>query len=145
MENIILIGMPGSGKSTVGRALAEQLGYTFIDADDLIVLADGRTLPEILRSDGVEGLLAVESRVGETLECENTVIATGGSVVYGARAMKWLHEIGTVIYIRIPYRHSVLTIRFCHNTGAYVRLLLLICSHHLLSSLAFPPLSIIIL
>lgn len=102
MKNIILIGMPGTGKSAVGQALAEQLHYTFIDADDLIVRADGRTLPEILRSDGVEGLLAVESRVGETLECENTVIATGGSMVLSDKAMAHLKANGIAVWLETP-------------------------------------------
>ena len=79
MNNIILIGMPGTGKSVVGRSLAERLGYAFIDADDLIVQATGKTLPEILRTEGVDALLSVEGRVGQTLECSNTVVATGGN------------------------------------------------------------------
>ncbi|MBP3485671.1 MAG: AAA family ATPase, partial [Oscillospiraceae bacterium] len=64
MKNIILIGMPGTGKSVVGRALAERLGYTFVDADDLIVGATGKTLPEILRTEGLEAFLSIEGRVG---------------------------------------------------------------------------------
>ena len=84
MKNIILIGMPGTGKSVVGQALAERLGYDFVDADDLIVEAAGKTLPEILRTEGVDALLAVEGRVGQTLDCSNTVVATGGSMVPAA-------------------------------------------------------------
>ena len=68
MKNVVLIGMPGTGKSVVGRALAERLHYEFIDADDLIVESTGKTLPEILRKDGLEKFLSIEGRVGETME-----------------------------------------------------------------------------
>ncbi|MEG1594790.1 MAG: shikimate kinase, partial [Oscillibacter sp.] len=81
MKNIVLIGMPGTGKSAVGRTLAEKRDYAFVDVDDLIVAASGKSLPTILRTDGLEAFLALESRVGEELTCENTVIATGGSMV----------------------------------------------------------------
>ena len=103
MKNIILIGMPGTGKSVVGRALAERLGYTFVDADDLIVGATGKTLPEILRTEGLEALLSIEGRVGETLNCENTVIATGGSMVLSAAAMEHLKENGVTIWLETPF------------------------------------------
>ena len=95
MKNIILIGMPGTGKSVVGQALAERLGYDFVDADDLIVEAAGKTLPEILRTEGVDALLAVEGRVGQTLDCSNTVVATGGS-------MDHLRENGVVVWLETP-------------------------------------------
>lgn len=102
MKNIILIGMPGTGKSVVGRALAKRLGYTFVDADDLIVQAEGRTLPEILRADGLEAFLAVEGRVGRELTCEDTVIATGGSMVLSAEAMEHLKENGVAVWLETP-------------------------------------------
>ena len=78
MKNIILIGMPGTGKSVVGRALADRLHYTFVDVDNLIVQAAGQPLSEILRSQGLDAFLALEGQIGEALTCENTVIATGG-------------------------------------------------------------------
>ena len=81
MKNIVLIGMPGTGKSVVGRALADRLGYTFVDVDDLIAAEAGKTLPEILRSEGLDSFVELEGRVGENLDFENTVIATGGSMV----------------------------------------------------------------
>lgn len=102
MKNIILIGMPGTGKSVVGRTLAEQLHYTFVDADDLIVKATGKTLPEILRTEGLEAFLAIEGRVGETLNCENTVIATGGSMVLSEAAMTHLKENGVAVWLETP-------------------------------------------
>ena len=102
MKNIILIGMPGTGKSVVGRSLAERLGYAFIDADDLIVQATGKTLPEILRTEGVDALLSIEGRVGQTLECSNTVVATGGSMVLSEAAMDHLRENGVVVWLETP-------------------------------------------
>lgn len=102
MKNIVLIGMPGTGKSVVGHALAERLDYTFLDADDLIVQATGRTLPEILREDGLDAFLQIEGKVGETLHCENTVIATGGSMVLSAKAMENLAKNSVVIWLETP-------------------------------------------
>ena len=102
MKNVILIGMPGTGKSVVGRALAERLGYTFIDADDVIVETAGKTLPEILRTDGLDTFLEIEARVGETMEYENTVIATGGSMVLYEKAMEHLKENGVVVWLEPP-------------------------------------------
>ena len=103
MKNIILIGMPGTGKSVVGRALAERLGYTFVDADDLIVGATGKTLPEILRTEGLEAFLSIEGRVGETLDCRDTVIATGGSMVLSRTAMEHLKKNGVTIWLETPF------------------------------------------
>lgn len=75
MKNIVLIGMPGTGKSTVGKALADRLGYDFVDADDLIVQTTGKTLPEILRQDGLEAFYEIENKVGTDLNRTHTVIA----------------------------------------------------------------------
>ena len=80
-KSIVLIGMPGTGKSTVGQALAARLDYGFVDVDDLIVEAAGKTLPEILRQDGLETFYKIENQVGRELEWTHTVIATGGSMV----------------------------------------------------------------
>ena len=99
---MILIGLPGTGKSVVGRALAERLGYTFIDADDVIVETAGKTLPEILRTDGLDTFLEIEARVGETMEYENTVIAPGGSMVLYEKAMEHLTENGVVVWLETP-------------------------------------------
>lgn len=99
MKNIILIGMPGTGKSVVGKALAERLDYTFVDVDDLIVRDAGRTLPEILRGAGLEAFLAIEGRVGQSLDLENTVIATGGSMVLSDAAMAHLKKNGVAVWL----------------------------------------------
>ena len=102
MKNIVLIGMPGTGKSVVGRALAQRLEYTFVDADDVIVERAGKTLPEILRTEGLETFLEIEERVGRTLEFENTVIATGGSMVLSASAMENLKKDSVIIWLETP-------------------------------------------
>jgi shikimate kinase len=103
MQNIILIGMPGAGKSTVGVILAKVLGYNFIDSDLLIQEQEGCLLKDIIDNKGLEGLIAIEERVNAGIAAEHTVIATGGSVIYGVKAMKHLRSIGTVIYIRLSY------------------------------------------
>ncbi|MCI8811530.1 MAG: shikimate kinase [Oscillibacter sp.] len=103
MKNIVLIGMPGTGKSVVGRALAERLRYDFVDVDDLIVEAAGeKTLADVLRKRGVNDFLSLESEVAGTLDKENTVIATGGSVVLSDKAMQHLKENGVAVWLETP-------------------------------------------
>lgn len=102
-NNIVLIGMPGVGKSTVGVILAKVLGYQFLDADLVIQQQEGKLLKEIIREVGTEGFIEVENRVNAGIECSKTIIATGGSVVYGKEAMEHLKEIGTVVYLEVPY------------------------------------------
>ena len=103
MKNIVLIGMPGVGKSTAGVVLAKVLGYQFLDADLVIQEQEGRLLCEIIEEVGTDGFIEVENRVNASLTAEHSVIATGGSVVYGAEAMEHLKAIGTVIYLKLPY------------------------------------------
>lgn len=102
-DNIVLIGMPGVGKSTIGVILAKILGYKFIDADIVIQQEEGRLLREIINSEGVEGFIQVENRVNASLDCHKAVIATGGSVVYGKEAMEHLQQIGKVVYLKVDY------------------------------------------
>jgi shikimate kinase len=102
MKNIILIGMPGAGKSTVGVVLAKTLGKNFIDTDLLIQQAEQRLLPQIIREDGVAAFLAVEERVVLQITAIRAVIATGGSVVYSPAAMGYLKKLGTVVYLQLP-------------------------------------------
>lgn len=102
MKNIILIGMPGAGKSTVGVVLAKKLGYAFVDADLVIQSREGKLLHEIIAERGVEGFWRVEESVGESMEASRTVIATGGSAVYGPKAMAHYKQIGTVVYLSLP-------------------------------------------
>ena len=100
-KNVILIGMPGSGKSTVGVVLAKVLGYRFIDSDLEIQSQEGKRLPELIEEFGTEGFLDIEARVNASIEAERCVIATGGSVVYRDSAMQHLKEIGTVVYLKL--------------------------------------------
>ena len=102
-ENIVLIGMPGAGKSTLGVVLAKVLGYDFIDSDIEIQHATGLTLPHLIERFGREGFLDIESDVNTALAPERrSVIATGGSVIYRERAMMHLRSIGRVVYLRVP-------------------------------------------
>ena len=102
MKNIVLIGMPGTGKSVVGRALAQRLDYTFVDMDDLIVEATGKTLPEILREDGLEEFFKIEEKSGVELDRSDTVVSTGGSMVLYEEAMAHLKENGVVVWLETP-------------------------------------------
>ena len=90
MKNIVLIGMPGAGKSTVGVVIAKKLGYRFMDSDLVIQERTGKMLHEIIEEKGTEGFLTVEGEINASLCCDRTVIATGGSVVYSAKAMEHL-------------------------------------------------------
>ena len=101
MNNITLIGMPGAGKSTIGVVLAKVLGYQFLDSDLLIQKQEKRRLSEIIEEEGDKGFKDVENRVNASIEAENTVIATGGSVVYCEEAMEHLKSIGTVVYLKL--------------------------------------------
>ena len=100
-NNIVLIGMPGVGKSTVGVILAKILGYQFIDTDLLIQKREGKLLRETISEKGLEGFLEVEDQVNSQLTAENSVIATGGSVVYGKEAMDHYKNIGKVVYLKV--------------------------------------------
>ena len=102
-NNIVLIGMPGVGKSTLGVVLAKELGYEFVDADLLIQKRENRLLKDIIAMEGVDAFLKIENDVNASISAEKTVIATGGSVIYGQEAMNHLKEIGTVIYLKLDY------------------------------------------
>ncbi|MDY3919653.1 MAG: shikimate kinase [Candidatus Limivivens sp.] len=103
MKNVVLIGMPGSGKSTVGVVLAKVLGYRFVDTDLVIQEQEGKLLKEIIAERGNEGFLELENEVNRRLSVEKSVIATGGSVIYGKEAMEHLREIGNVVYLKLAY------------------------------------------
>ncbi len=100
-SNIILIGMPGSGKSTVGAVLAERTGKHFVDTDVLIENREGRALQTIVDQDGYLALRAAEEEVLLALDCRETVIATGGSAVYSASAMEHLKADGVVVFLNV--------------------------------------------
>ena len=101
MDNVVLIGMPGAGKSTVGVVLAKRLGYGFIDSDLVIQEHTGMLLHQIMKEKGVDGFLKVENDVNASIKTDKSVIATGGSVIYGREAMAHLKRIGTVIYLKL--------------------------------------------
>ena len=102
-KNIVLIGMPGAGKSTVGVVLAKNMGLRFLDSDICIQEQEKCLLHEIIARDGLMGFIEVENRVNASLETENSVIATGGSVIYGKEAMEHLGKIGLIVYLQLPY------------------------------------------
>ena len=101
--NIVLIGMPTSGKSTVGVWLAKNLGLRFIDTDLLIQEKEGQLLHEIIAARGMREFVEIENRICAELCAERAVIATGGSAVYGKDGMKNLKKIGHVIYLKISF------------------------------------------
>lgn len=103
-SNIVLIGMPASGKSTIGVLLAKRLGYSFVDADLVIQEQQGKLLKEIIAERGQEGFLLVEEEVNAALQVQRSVISPGGSVIYGKRAMEHLKDIGTVVYLKLEYK-----------------------------------------
>lgn len=101
MNNVTLIGMPGVGKSTIGVVLAKVLGYQFLDSDLLIQKEEKRRLSRIIEEEGVEGFKAIENRVNASIDVTDTVIATGGSVVYCEEAMQHLKSVGKVVYLKL--------------------------------------------
>lgn len=101
--NITLIGMPSSGKSTIGVLLAKRLGFSFVDVDIVIQEREGRLLKEIIAQEGMDGFLKVEERVNASLDVTRSVIAPGGSVIYGQKAMEHLKEISEVVYLKMSY------------------------------------------
>lgn len=102
-SNLILIGMPGAGKSTVGVVLAKNMGLRFLDSDICIQEQEGKLLHEIIAQSGLNAFLETENRINASLQTEKSVIATGGSVVYGKEAMEHFKDMGTVIYLKLPY------------------------------------------
>lgn len=101
-RNLVLIGMAGAGKSTVGVLLAKALSRTFIDTDLIIQAAEGRRLQDILDRDGIEAFRRLEEKHILALNAQGAVIATGGSVVYSARAMAHLKANGVAVYLHLP-------------------------------------------
>jgi len=101
-ENIILIGMPGAGKSTVGVVLAKRLGADFIDTDLLIQTRAGKSLQAIINEDGLDTFRRIEEEVLLDLNVAHTVVSTGGSAVYSPAAMTPLKRNGTIVFINTP-------------------------------------------
>lgn len=121
MNNITLIGMPGVGKSTIGKLLAEKLGYQFIDSDHLIEEKEGRSLSRIIDEEGEDCFLEIENRVNSEIKASNTVIATGGSAVYGKEAMEHFKEIGIVVYLYCSFDVLDSRLSDLHARGVVLR------------------------
>lgn len=103
-DNIVLIGMPGAGKSTVGVVLAKAKGYQFIDSDILIQEKHGKLLQELISEYGISGFRSIENDVNKSIQVQKSVIATGGSAIYCAEAMEHLSKMGTVVYLQLSFK-----------------------------------------
>ena len=101
--NVTLIGMPASGKSTLGQRLAEALDFEFVDVDRIIEAEEKRLLKEIIAQEGDDGFLEIENRINAALKMYGCVIAPGGSVIYGAEAMEHLRDISIVVYLKLSF------------------------------------------
>lgn len=104
MKNVVMVGMPGSGKSTIGVILAKSLGFDFVDTDLEICKREGKKLQEIIDTEGLEKFLEIEQQVGEEISPVNSVVATGGSMILSDEAMKNLKKDGIVVYVEVPLK-----------------------------------------
>ena len=120
-DNIILIGMPAAGKSTVGVIIAKRMGYSFIDVDLLIQEEEGKLLKEIIAEKGTKGFLEVEERINAGLKAERTVISPGGSVVYCEKAMRHYKQIGTILYLKASYETIDRRLKNARSRGVVLR------------------------
>ena len=120
-DNLIFIGMPAVGKSTVGIVVAKRLGMRFVDADLLIQEQEKKLLREIIAEVGEEGFLKIENQVNAEVEAENSVISPGGSVVYCEEAMRHYKEIGTIVYLKASYQTIKRRIRNPKKRGVVLR------------------------
>jgi shikimate kinase len=116
-SNIILIGMPGAGKSTLGVLLAKAVNYSFMDTDLIIQNQQGRRLYEIINESGIEEFLRIENAALKAVNAKNTVIATGGSAVFGVEAMEHLKADGIVVYIRLSLEEIKKRVRNIKTRG----------------------------
>ncbi len=121
MKNIILIGMPGAGKSTVGVILAKTLGMKFIDTDIAIQETYGRLLQEIIDTDGPDAFKTIEEETILSLHCHHAVIATGGSVVFSERAMEHLTKKSVVVYLKISFEEMEKRLKNITTRGIVLR------------------------
>ena len=120
-RNIILIGMPAVGKTTIGKRIAAAADLTFLDTDRIIETETGKKIPDLIREHGTDGFLAIENRICAALDTENCIIATGGSVVYGEDAMRHLSENGTVVYLKLAFPLLQKRLRTPRERGVVLR------------------------
>ena len=120
-DNIVLIGMPGAGKSTLGIVLAKIMNYHFIDADLVIQNQCDKTLQKLIDACGPEGFIEVENEILRDIEASKSIISTGGSAVYSDEAMQHLTEIGTVVYLQISYDELVNRLHDLQERGVVLK------------------------
>lgn len=120
-SNLIFIGMPAVGKSTIGVVVAKRLGMHFIDTDLLIQEQEGRLLREIIADVGEDGFLKIENQVNRDLDVKNAVISPGGSVIYCEEAMRHFKETGTVVYLKASYQTIKRRIRSPKKRGVVLK------------------------
>ena len=120
-KNIVLIGMPGVGKSTVGVILAKILGYKFVDTDLVIQEKEGKLLKDIIAEKGIDGFISTENRILSGFRTSSAVIATGGSAVYGEAAMKNLSKNGIIVYLKLDYKKLRYRLGNIKNRGVVIR------------------------
>ena len=121
MKNIVLIGMPASGKSTVGVVVAKRLGFEFIDTDLLIQKRENKLLWEIIEERGLDEFCRIENEVNKELLVDRAVIAPGGSVVYCEEAMEHFKKIATIIYLQVPFEDVKKRLRNIKQRGVSIR------------------------
>ena len=121
MKNIVFIGMPASGKSTVGDVVAKRLGYKFVDTDLVIQEVEKRLLKEIIAEEGNEGFLRIEDRVNAEIQEERAVISPGGSVVYCENAMRHYKETGMIVYLHTSYETINNRLHNAKNRGVVLK------------------------
>ncbi len=121
MKNVILIGMPGSGKSTVGVVLAKKLGYRFIDSDLVIQEKCQKLLYQLIEERGEAGFLMLENEINASIMAKGAVIATGGSAVYGKEAMRHFQEIGRIVYLKLPFKELETRLGDLHERGVVLK------------------------
>jgi shikimate kinase len=117
MSNITLIGMPGCGKSTIGVVLAKVMGMKFTDCDLLIQEKTGKLLHTIIEESGNDGFIQTENKIISEIETNNSIIATGGSAVYGKEAMAHLKQISKIVYIKLSYEEIENRLGDLHERG----------------------------
>ena len=120
MDNIILTGMPSCGKSTLGRMLAKDLGYDFIDTDDVIIERNGCPLKDILDNEGLDSFIRREEEAVCSVNATHTIIATGGSVVYSPKAMEHLKSLGKIVYLCLDYKEVERRLGDLHERGVAI-------------------------